>query len=204
VCNRYGVALSNAHTSAADAMGTARVCWKMAEKYPELLQISLDELHEQQKTWRADQSASLQKYYRKSKNDETITIAPQWPVILPGDDPDASKSPYLTPVTPPAATNVPEGRYAVRADDNSVGFFLVQKGTGKWDGYTFLKRQAGDEELPVKGAARGQIMAAIEKNPKAAAVLYGTELGVCGMCGKALTDPESRAIGIGPVCATKF
>jgi DNA polymerase-3 subunit epsilon len=204
LCGLYGVVLNNAHTSAADAMATARVCWKMAEKYPEQLQIPLDELHEHQKAWRADQSAGLQSYYRKSKNDETIMIAPQWPVILPGDDPDASKSPYLTQVTPPAPTSVPEGRYAIRAEDNTVGFFLVQKGTGKWDGYTFLKRQAGDEELPVKGAARGQIMAAIEKNPKAAAVLYGTELGVCGLCGKALTDPESRAVGIGPVCATKF
>jgi DNA polymerase-3 subunit epsilon len=205
VCRLYGVPLDAAHTADADALGTARVGWKMVEKYPELLQIDLDALHEKQKTWRADQCAGLQTYYRRSKNDESITIAPQWPVILPGDDPDASKSPHLSPVEAPKKSNVPAGRYALRADDGTVRFFIVDIGTtGKWAGVTFLKRQAGDDELPVKGAARAQVMDAIEKDPKAAAILYGKELGVCGMCGKTLTNPESIESGIGPVCITKF
>lgn len=208
VCAHHGIQLDNAHTSAADALGAARIAWKQANANPELLQIPLDDLHEHQKAWRAEQSAGLQEYYRRSKNDDTITIAPQWPVILPGDDPDASKSPLLaaTPAKAPVKkANVPAGRYAVRADDGTVGFFILEIGTsGKWDGFQFLKRQAGDTEYPVKGAARNTVLEAIEKDPKGAAVLYGMELGVCGLCGKALTNPESRDAGIGPVCATKF
>lgn len=206
VCKHHGIILDNAHTSSADALGAARAGWKIVNGNPELLQISLDELHEKQKAWRAEQSAGLQAYYRRNKNDETITIAPQWPLILPGDDPDASKSPYLAPAPEPRKkANVPAGRYAVRADDGTVEFFILDIGTsGKWEGFQFLKRQAGDTEYPVKGAARNPILEAIEKDPKAAAVLYGTELGVCGVCGKALTNPESREAGIGPVCATKF
>ena len=29
---------------------------------------------------------------------------------------------------------------------------------------------------------------------------FGQELGICGNCGRDLTDEESRALGIGPVC----
>lgn len=208
VAAHHGIQLDRAHASDADALAAARIAWKQANAHPEVVQIPLDDLHEKQKAWRAEQSAGLQAYYRRSKNDETITIAPQWPVILPGDDPDASKSPFLPkPESKTAAKkpNVPAGRYAVRADDGTVGFFVLEIGTsGKWDGFQFLKRQAGDTEYPVKGDARQLILQTIEKDPKGAAVLYGMELGVCGLCGKALTNPESREAGIGPVCATKF
>ena len=32
---------------------------------------------------------------------------------------------------------------------------------------------------------------------------YGRAFGVCCMCGRELTDPESVALGIGPVCRSK-
>ena len=37
----------------------------------------------------------------------------------------------------------------------------------------------------------------------AATALYGQELGHCGICGRELTDEDSRARGIGPKCAER-
>jgi hypothetical protein len=34
-------------------------------------------------------------------------------------------------------------------------------------------------------------------------VRYGMLIGKCGVCGRTLTDEESRANGIGPVCAER-
>lgn len=41
-------------------------------------------------------------------------------------------------------------------------------------------------------------------DPLGASILYGRLTGNCGCCGRALTDPESVARGIGPVCAEQF
>jgi hypothetical protein len=44
----------------------------------------------------------------------------------------------------------------------------------------------------------------INLDPKAAAAQHGLESGSCSVCGRDLTDPESIARGIGPICAEKF
>lgn len=36
------------------------------------------------------------------------------------------------------------------------------------------------------------------------ATAFGKRTGRCGVCGRELTDPESIAMGIGPICAEKF
>jgi len=41
-------------------------------------------------------------------------------------------------------------------------------------------------------------------DPHAAAVAYGKEFGKCAVCAKELSDPESVARGIGPVCAERY
>lgn len=41
-------------------------------------------------------------------------------------------------------------------------------------------------------------------DPMAAAIAYGKEFGICACCGRELTNPESIAKGIGPICATRF
>jgi uncharacterized protein DUF6011 len=53
-------------------------------------------------------------------------------------------------------------------------------------------------------AALSVALAAIEKDPEAAAVLHGRASGRCSICNRDLTDPESIARGIGPICAEKF
>lgn len=41
-------------------------------------------------------------------------------------------------------------------------------------------------------------------DPKAAALRYASLTNECSVCGKLLTNPVSKANGIGPVCASKF
>lgn len=41
-------------------------------------------------------------------------------------------------------------------------------------------------------------------DPHAAAIAYGHQTGVCACCGRELTNAESVALGIGPICRGKF
>src|SRR5262245_31189413 len=98
---------------------------------------------------------------------------------------------------------VADGRYAVQFELGPVLFFKVNTPEkGNWAGFTFVEIQASDEFFPVRDRTRRfQILEAIAENPQAAAELYGKELGVCGICGRTLTNEVSRARGIGPICA---
>lgn len=102
----------------------------------------------------------------------------------------------------PHADDVPAGRYAIE-EDGVLKFFVIDRPTeGRWAGYVFIKIQASDDLYPVKDPARKEfIYKAIAHDPRAASVRYGRELGHCGICGRTLTDPDSIAAGIGPVCA---
>lgn len=44
----------------------------------------------------------------------------------------------------------------------------------------------------------------IASDPAAAAKVYGLETGSCCCCGRELTDKNSIALGIGPICAERF
>lgn len=97
------------------------------------------------------------------------------------------------------SVQVANGRYALYGADGAVHFYRVT--AGHKPGVIFVDEQAGDDLWPVKGRARRMaILTTIADDPDALA-RYGRELGVCGKCGRALTDEASRAAGIGPVCA---
>lgn len=102
---------------------------------------------------------------------------------------------------------IPEGCYAVvDPADGILKFFSVSKPTqGKWQGYTFVSIFASNEKYPLKNPMmRGRILLEISKDPKAAMLRYGKEIGRCGHCGRQLTNEESRAKGIGPVCEAQL
>lgn len=124
--------------------------------------------------------------------------------------PDRSAAP-AAPAAPAGPSGdlwptVLEGRYAVKdPEDGILKFYAVDKPKeGRWAGFTFLSVYASNERHPIKvHETKKRILDAIAVDPVEAAARYGQELGICGVCGRALTDLESRARGIGPICAAK-
>ena len=99
---------------------------------------------------------------------------------------------------------VANGRYAITVGDKLRFFHINAPTKGKWVGFTFVKEFfGGGQELNIRNREnRNQILGEIANDSNALA-RYGQELGYCGICGRELTDEESRAIGIGPVCRGK-
>lgn len=81
VCEHYGVALDNAHEASADAVAAARVAWKLARAYPELLDLSVDDLMLQQATWNYQDKTELREYFHsKGQADRAATVNTSWPL----------------------------------------------------------------------------------------------------------------------------
>lgn len=53
-------------------------------------------------------------------------------------------------------------------------------------------------------AADSETVARVAADPAAAATAHGHEYGYCSCCGRELTNPESVARGIGPICAERW
>lgn len=106
----------------------------------------------------------------------------------------------------PEAPEVPAGRYAIEDSEGSLRFYVVDRPEqGRWEGYVFVSVQASDDLHRVRDrAARETVLAAIAEDPRAAAIRYGHELGRCSVCGRTLTNEESRAAGIGPICQGRY
>lgn len=70
----------------------------------------------------------------------------------------------------------------------------------------YLGKIVGGRFFSVRECTKEQEAAivAAAADPKAAAIAYGFQTGSCSCCGRELSDPASIALGIGPVCATKY
>lgn len=99
---------------------------------------------------------------------------------------------------------VPVGRYALRNHGgaaNDILFVHVERDDkGRYAGKTFVKQQLGPNVERMPMVRQRDALVRIAADPSGAAQLYGQKMGVCGVCGLALTNEESRAYGIGPVC----
>lgn len=81
VCAHWGVTLDNAHEATADALAAARVAWKLARAYPELTEMTSDELMLQQATWHYESQSGLKKYFEdKGQTDRAATVNTSWPL----------------------------------------------------------------------------------------------------------------------------
>ncbi|CAM3748264.1 exonuclease domain-containing protein [Nocardiopsis rhodophaea] len=81
VCAHYQVPFEGqAHGSEADALAAARLAWRLGATQTELASMSVDDLHQAQRTWRAEQAASLEAYFRRTKDPDTV-IERDWPII---------------------------------------------------------------------------------------------------------------------------
>lgn len=77
-CEVYEVRLDGAHDATADALASARIAWRICQRYPEIAGMSLEQLHAAQVGWAAEQAAGLQRYFRKTKPDAVVDGS--WPV----------------------------------------------------------------------------------------------------------------------------
>ena len=78
-CAHYGVIHGGAHDATADALAAARVMWRIARLYPDVGRMSLDELHEAQTRWAAEQAASFRDYLIRQGRTEDLPHG-QWPM----------------------------------------------------------------------------------------------------------------------------
>jgi DNA polymerase-3 subunit epsilon len=91
-CDLYGVRLDGAHDASHDAIAAARVAWRIAQRYPEIAEMPLAELHALQVVAKREQDASFAEYLRGQARrvrdvDEQIAlnarataVTGQWPV----------------------------------------------------------------------------------------------------------------------------
>lgn len=108
---------------------------------------------------------------------------------------------YASKGKPAVEPVVPAGRYALEADGVTKFYVVDAPDSGFWKGKVFLSVLASDEKHGIKNpATKVAILAKIAKDVKGAMQLFGQKIGKCGACGRTLTDEESRAFGIGPVC----
>jgi hypothetical protein len=119
--------------------------------------------------------------------------------------------------------DVPASRYALPALDTTHGsldFVQVDRPTkGRWAGRTFVVRLIGSPgdfrqvRLPrdvsqdfLRRIASDTLLDAGRSlsGAEAAAVRFSRHFTVCAACLSPLTDDDSRARGLGPVCAKRF
>lgn len=77
LCEHYQVILDDAHSAAADAWAAVEVGDALAARFPQV-QIPAAELHGMQVEWKAEQAASLQEYFRRTRPDAVVD--PGWPM----------------------------------------------------------------------------------------------------------------------------
>ena len=110
----------------------------------------------------------------------------------------------------------------LRFEEPAIGRVHIKHGAkgasvtdgGPYGGDTFFGRIKPDGVFDPARAARGldpdakaalwALLKELRENTRGALAKRGRELGWCCVCGRPLSDPESVAAGIGPICAARF
>lgn len=108
---------------------------------------------------------------------------------------------------------LPEGRtrYAVPNSEGPLTFIQIDRvadPSSRWNGWIFVKQQLSDYTEKRGSQRPGQmyrgvwasLLQKVLDDPQAAMRAYGENLGICGNCGRTLTNEVSRQFGIGPDC----
>ncbi|MFJ7592464.1 exonuclease domain-containing protein [Streptomyces sp. NPDC097617] len=90
LCRTYAVVHGGAHDAGADAVAACAVTRAIADKFPWIGKAPLEELHEQQVRWAADQQAGLRAHFAETPGKEyrVATVRTDWPLV-----PSARRSP---------------------------------------------------------------------------------------------------------------
>jgi DNA polymerase-3 subunit epsilon len=78
LCSLFGVELSDAHNSTADAIAAGRLAQRLAAKHAEL-DMDVNELHELQRGWADEWSLSMQEFLKK-QNRPDFRAELGWPI----------------------------------------------------------------------------------------------------------------------------
>lgn len=110
----------------------------------------------------------------------------------------------------------------LRFDEPTIGRVHIKHGPrgasvtdgGPYGGDTFFGRIMPDGLFIPARSARGlddekraalwTLLKELREDTRGALAKRGRELGWCCVCGRPLSDPESVAAGIGPICAERF
>lgn len=80
-CAYYGVKIGTAHNSIDDALAAGRVLYVIANRYPEIGDMSLLELQEQQTIWHRERQESYIEYLRREgKEEDASCVSVEWPI----------------------------------------------------------------------------------------------------------------------------
>lgn len=79
LCRVYGVVLEGAHSADGDALATARVAWRMAERFPEQLGDDLEALQDLQAAWHREWADHFEPWLRENVDADAV-IEREWPV----------------------------------------------------------------------------------------------------------------------------
>ena len=151
---------------------------------------------------------------------KTIEFLKAQPYKLPSQR--SESAPEAAPVAPKrnawqewrelATPLLPFERFAVTGKDGKTKFYRIFEYTRERDNAKFIICRvvsgASGESGHWSERLAPEIMVSIAKQIhadgiKAAALRYGAETGRCCDCNRLLTDPVSKANGIGPICAAK-
>jgi hypothetical protein len=95
---------------------------------------------------------------------------------------------------------VPDGRYAVLNDAGEYAFYRVKRNSR---GVPVVHIQLSSTFHSLPRDVEYGVLRKIAADPQQACTDYGLKLGVCGRCSLPLTNPDSRARGMGDICASK-
>ena len=84
---------------------------------------------------------------------------------------------------------------------NVGAIYIKNKEDGLYLGKVMGGRLFTSRECTLEASER---IVAVASDPAQAAIAYGKKFGACSICGRALTDADSIARGIGPICADNY
>lgn len=106
--------------------------------------------------------------------------------------------------------SIPDGRYAVKNPKKVWVFFRIVTKEDRVNGlsYRVVQKVLGSPgNFRYDRVTKDEWLLAVDeiaKDPGLFSQMFGIQVGVCGVCGSPLTDPDSIRLGIGPICARKY
>jgi DNA polymerase-3 subunit epsilon len=81
LCDIYGVPLTNAHTSAGDALAAVQLAWRLLQR-PEIGSMTPGELHQTQRRWHEEWAEQFEEYC--SRSGRGVKVSRDWPLLGKG------------------------------------------------------------------------------------------------------------------------